>query len=93
MQRLLVITSNNVQLPDNEGPCPATIEIQCDSGEISRVTLGKTDGQEYRDRDTVEFWDLGDLVVLPGLVEYVPGDYFVLLSLSCDKCQCTCTLE
>ena len=35
---------------------------------------GKTDGKEYSGLDTVEFWDFGDSVVLPGLVEYVSND-------------------
>jgi allantoinase len=71
MMQTLVLTSNNVQLPGNEEPCPATIEVQCNTGKIIRVTPGKTDGQKYQDRDTVEVWDLGDLIVLPGFVEYV----------------------
>ncbi|KAF8461297.1 hypothetical protein JB92DRAFT_2622252, partial [Gautieria morchelliformis] len=67
-----VLTSNNVQLLGREELCPATIEVECASGKIIRVRAGKTDETEYYDdRDTVEVLDLGDLVVLPGLVEYV----------------------
>ncbi|KAF8463750.1 hypothetical protein JB92DRAFT_3086293 [Gautieria morchelliformis] len=58
MMQTLVLISNNVQLPGNEDPCPATIEIQW-----------KTDRQEYHGRGTMEVWDLGDLIVLPGLVD------------------------
>ncbi|KAF8523588.1 allantoinase [Gautieria morchelliformis] len=68
MQRL-VLTSNNVQLPGREDLCPAVIEVECASGKIIHVRPGKTDETEYYDRDTVEVLDLGDLVVLPGLVD------------------------
>jgi allantoinase len=69
--RSLVLTSTNVQLPNNEQPVPAIIEVECSSGKILRVTPGKTDGKEYQDLGDVEFWDLGDHFVLPGLVECV----------------------
>ena len=73
MQRL-VLASNNVQLPDSAELCPAIIETLYESGKIIRVIPGTTDGKEYRDDATVDFWDFGDLIVLPGLVEYVSND-------------------
>ncbi|KAF8577072.1 allantoinase [Ramaria rubella] len=73
----LVITSNNVQLPGYEELQPATIE--CESGKIVRVTLGKVDIEKYR--GDVEFLDLGDLALLPGLIECVPTINLVILHL------------
>jgi hypothetical protein len=82
MQRLL-LTSNNVQLPGREELCPATIEVEYASGKIIHVRPGKTGETEYYDRDKVEVLDLGDLVVLPGLVEYVAMIFLSSLSYYC----------
>ena len=92
MQKLVLI-SNNVQLPDREELCPGIIEIQCESGKIIRVKLGKADGKTFTDGDKVDVWDLGDLVVLPGLVEYVLMIDICRFFLSCNTYQCTCTFE
>jgi dihydroorotase-like cyclic amidohydrolase len=85
MERL-VLTSNNVQLPGREELCPAAIEVECASGKIIHVKPGKTDETEYYDRDAVGVLDLGDLVVLPGLVEYV-----VMFSLPSLLIQIACS--
>lgn len=65
----LVITSERVQLYAYEEPVPATIEIS-DTGKISNVILRKSSQSDYQ-TTAVEFMDLRDLVVLPGLVELV----------------------
>jgi len=62
----LVLTSNSVHLPHNKELVPATIEIDSSSGKIVRVTLGKTDQRDYQG---LEFWDLGNQFLLPGLVD------------------------
>ncbi|KAF8521377.1 allantoinase [Hysterangium stoloniferum] len=68
MSRKLVITSNNVQLPDEKDTIAATIEVDLASGKISHISLKKSLREEYQDND-IEFYDFGDLVVLPGLVD------------------------
>lgn len=65
----LVITSERVQLHAYEDPVPATIEV-ADTGKIFNVILRKSSQADYQN-DAVEFMDLQDLVVLPGLVESV----------------------
>jgi len=62
----LVLTSNNVQLPNHVQPIPATVHVE--SGKIVKIIDAKTTRNDHLDKD-VQFEDFGDLYLLPGLVE------------------------
>lgn len=68
----LVITSSKVLLPGAEHGAPATIECDTATGKITKVREGKFD-RSHPDyvggREEVEWIDVGDLYVFPGLVE------------------------
>jgi len=76
-QRLIVIISNRVVLDENNSASPATIEISPLSGKFTAVHARKSTIADYPPE--VEFYDYGDLVVMPGLVDshvHIDEPYF-----------------
>jgi allantoinase len=73
---LLIITSQNVVLPDHETPVPATIKADLVTGKIVEVILKHTshaDWTELQDEKSIEFLDVETKHILPGLVELGPN--------------------
>lgn len=66
-ENLIVITSNRVVLNENSPASPATIEISPLTGKFVAVHTQKATINNYA--PNVEFYDYGDLVVMPGLVD------------------------
>jgi len=66
-QNLIVITSNRVVLDENTEAAPATIEISPSSGKFVAIHAGRAARHEYPRE--VGFYDYGDLVIMPGLVD------------------------
>lgn len=64
---LIVVTSNRVVLDENQNAVPATLEISPLSGKFVAIYLRKATVDNYP--STVQFFDYGDLVVMPGLVD------------------------
>jgi allantoinase len=67
----LVLTGNNVVLPDYNTPRPATLIIDLTSGKIKHVYQGKGSSTVSDDNTGTQRIDAGDKFILPGLVEYV----------------------
>ncbi|KZT37529.1 allantoinase [Sistotremastrum suecicum HHB10207 ss-3] len=66
---LIVFTSENVVLPDHEGPVAATIEVNRETGKIVRILLGRSTRYDYRSLSDDQWVDAGSLYLLPGLVD------------------------
>jgi allantoinase len=66
-QKLIVITSSRVVLDERSNASPATIEISPLSGKFVAIHARKATIDEYPPE--VEFYDYGDLVIMPGLVD------------------------
>jgi allantoinase len=76
-QKLIVITSDRVVLDENSNASPATIEISSLSGKFTAIHARKSAISDYSPE--VEFYDYGDLVVMPGLVDshvHIDEPYF-----------------
>jgi imidazolonepropionase-like amidohydrolase len=68
----LVLTGNNVVLPDYNTPRPATLIIDLTSGQIKHVHQGRGSSTvSDHDNSGTQRIDAGDKFILPGLVEYV----------------------
>lgn len=78
MADYLVCASHRVLLPGFDDTQPATITIDTSSGKITDVHLGKQPRETFP--ENVQYLDVGDKVILPGLVEYV-GLYRVMYRL------------
>jgi hypothetical protein len=64
-------TGDNVLLPGNQAPCPATILISTKMGKIIAIHEERHVHADYPDIP-VDCWiDTGDRYLLPGLIEYV----------------------
>lgn len=74
----LIITSERVQLHGCIDPVPATIEVS-DIGKISSIIFKKSNQSDYPET-LVKFMDLGNLVILPGLVESVYQPFPIVIS-------------
>ena len=64
---LLVLTSNRVVLDEYRNASPATIEISQSEGKFVGLHPRKALATDYP--STVQFYDYGDLVIMPGLVD------------------------
>lgn len=69
MSELLVIVGDNVLLPDNEVPRPATVVVDLPSGKITNILTSRASRSSYP--ENTQWIDAGSKYVLPGLVEYV----------------------
>lgn len=68
--QVIVCTGNRVLLPDHDGPVPATIVVDHDSGRIVHVQSKISTRGDIEKSFTISSWiDAGDRVVLPGLVD------------------------
>ena len=65
----VVFHGSRVLLPDHDEPIEASIVVDTDKGTILSVIEGPLSGID----DNVRVIDAGDNIILPGLVEYVPG--------------------
>ncbi|EEB87801.1 hypothetical protein MPER_14703, partial [Moniliophthora perniciosa FA553] len=67
-----VIVSSRVLLPDSEELCPAAIIIDSETGKITGIRLGRYSASDSSGSfpSDAQWVDVGDKVVLPGLVEY-----------------------
>ena len=83
----LVLTSRNVILPDFAQPQHATIKVNVISGKITSIQHVYS-GTASRNVDeipgNVEWIDVGDKFILPGLVEFVS----LLLPISSTRPHC-----
>ncbi|KAI0322180.1 allantoinase [Amylostereum chailletii] len=64
-----VFTGSNVLLPSSLKPQPATIEISKTTGQITSIRDHRRTKQDYATLSTEDFTDVGDLFLLPGLVD------------------------
>lgn len=64
---LIVVTSSRVILDETKNASPATLEISPVSGQFVAIHSGKATTIDYP--STVQFFDYGDLVIMPGLVD------------------------
>ncbi|KII92466.1 hypothetical protein PLICRDRAFT_104019 [Plicaturopsis crispa FD-325 SS-3] len=64
--KTLILTSNNVVLPDYDSPQPATIIVDTTTGKIADIQLGVHLGDDDQD---VQQINAGDNFILPGLVD------------------------
>ena len=67
MTELVVVTSTRVVLDENADAGPATLEISPFSGTFVAVHQRKSVPSDYP--SAIEFFDYGDLVIMPGLVD------------------------
>jgi allantoinase len=69
---LKVLTGNKIFLSESRNLGPATIEIDKSSGRITAIHPERRSKQShYAHLDDVDYSDVGDLNVIPGLIEYV----------------------
>lgn len=66
---MLVITSSNVLLPDQEVCIPATVEVDTNTGKITKIHSKKSTRTDYPDLSEAEWIDDEDSYVFAGLVE------------------------
>ncbi|TFY82955.1 hypothetical protein EWM64_g1068 [Hericium alpestre] len=66
---LQVFTGENVLLPGQESPRPATIEVSLGSGKITAVHLGKRSVADYAGLTGAQWTDVGEKYILPGLID------------------------
>lgn len=75
--KTLILTSNNVVLPDYDSPQPATIIVDTTTGKIADIQLGVHLGDDDQD---VQQINAGDNFILPGLVECVANSIYLDLT-------------
>jgi imidazolonepropionase-like amidohydrolase len=68
MSRTKVFTSSCVYFP-NSAPSPGTIEVDLDTGKITKVERVKAQRGDKRFAHDAEWVDAGDRAIIPGLVE------------------------
>ncbi|CAE6456646.1 unnamed protein product [Rhizoctonia solani] len=96
-----VFTSSRVYFP-NEGPSPGTIEVDLDTGKITKIQRVKTQQGDSNYAADAEWVDAGDKGIIPGLVDAhvhlnQPGrsewEGFVSGSKAAASGGCTCLVE
>lgn len=68
MSSTKVFTSLCVYFPDG-GPSPGTIQVDLKSGKITKVERVKLQAGDASYPKDAEWVDVGDLAIIPGLVE------------------------
>ena len=71
MASFVVFSAQKVLLPDNNEPTPATVIIDKHSGKITQIRPGQLAPEELRLEGDIEWIEVGNNIVLPGLVECV----------------------
>ncbi|KAM0754571.1 allantoinase [Meredithblackwellia eburnea MCA 4105] len=67
--RFLVIASLNAFLPGNSEPQPATLQLDPETGKISQIYDSHKPLSDFPELDISQYLDLGNLWLLPGLVD------------------------
>ena len=67
----ILFTSDNVLLPGDELPQPATITVNTATGKITNIQPNRLQSPSSIIQDDVQIIDVGERYILPGLVEYV----------------------
>lgn len=69
-----IFTGHKVLLPGAETSVPATIRVETLTGKITDIRHGHSSQAEHPTIPVLNFVDVGDKVLLPGLVEYDHSD-------------------
>jgi allantoinase len=68
---VLFVTGQNVLLPEQDAPLPATIKVDLTTGKIIEIYLGCRVPGAVKDGAPAQWIDAGVSLILPGLVECV----------------------
>lgn len=94
LKLILVCQSTRVLLPGNECPIPASVYINRETGKIIHISQDSQPTQVLKtDNIEFDFFDVGDKIILPGLVELVINSIIITHIYRLLICQCPCTSE
>jgi allantoinase len=67
----VIFTGSNVLLADQHKPQPAAIVVDINTGKITEILPGHRSRQQFPGLSDDQWYDAGEKLILPGLVEYV----------------------
>lgn len=73
LSNTLIFHGSRVLLPDHGELVEAFVVVDADKGTILSVNEGSLDQNQNEIGDNAQIIDAGGNVIIPGLVEYVPG--------------------